>query len=137
MKTAQNGASAFSAPNRAAALRLSTVLLIGGSLHFIAPKFFDGIIPPALPGNPRRYTQASGTAAIGIATGLAIPRSRRTSALLAAIFFIAVMPAKVQMTVDWLRSPTKSRTAKIGGIIQLFGQIPLVTEAFKARGRRR
>ncbi|MFG3621039.1 hypothetical protein [Nocardia sp. NPDC047654] len=120
-------------PGRAA-LRLSAVLLMGGSLHFIAPRFFDGIIPPVLPGNPRAYTRVSGAAALGVGTGLAIPRTRRISAFLARIFFIAVMPAKIQMAVDWLHSDTKTRAVKIAGIIQLFWQIPLITEARKAQG---
>jgi uncharacterized membrane protein len=136
MMAAEDGESVPGAPDWAA-LRLSVVLLTGGAFHFIAPRFFDSIIPPVLPGDPRTYTRVSGVAALGIGTGLAIPRTRRTSALLARIFFIAVIPAKIQMTLDWLRSDTKPLPAKIAGIVQLFWQIPLLTEARKAQGEAR
>lgn len=127
------GAPATTDPSQAAAIRLAVTLLAGGSMHFIAPKFFDSIIPPVLPGNPRAYTYVSGITALGIGTGLSIARTRRLSAGLAGAFFVAVMPAKVQMAADWWNSDTKALPARIGGIAQLFWQIPLITEALKAR----
>lgn len=133
MDTAHTNATGTSDPSQAAAFRLSATLLAGGSLHFIAPRFFDSIIPPMLPGNPRTYTYAFGIAALGVGTGLTVAPTRRISAGLAGAFFIAVMPAKVQMAADWWRSDTKGRSAKVGGIAQVFAQIPLVTEALKAR----
>ncbi|WP_020666051.1 DoxX family protein [Amycolatopsis nigrescens] len=120
-------------PSQAAAIRLAATLLVGGSLHFLTPKFFDSIIPPVLPGNPRAYTYLSGAVALSTGTGLCFPRTRRVSAGLAGVFFVAVMPAKVQMAADWWRSDSKSLPAKLGGIAQLFWQVPLVTEARKAR----
>lgn len=133
MGVAGAGEPVAAGPSQAAAFRLAATLLAGGSLHFIAPRFFDSIIPPKLPGNPRTYTYVFGVAALGIGTGLSIARTRRASAGLACVFFVAVMPAKIQMAVDWWRSDTKPLPAKVGGIAQLVWQIPLVTEALKAR----
>lgn len=133
MGRARAGEPVGTDPSQAAAFRLAATLLAGGSLHFIAPRFFDSIIPPMLPGSPRAYTYAFGIAALGAGAGLTIPRTRRLSAGLACAFFVAVLPAKIQMAVDWLRSDTKPLPVKIGGVAQLFWQIPLVTEALKAR----
>lgn len=133
MNTARADKPTDGNPSQAAAIRVAATLLVGGSLHFIAPRFFDSIIPPMLPGRPRIYTYVSGITALGIGTGLSIARTRRVSADLASAYFIAVTPAKIQMAVDWCRSDTKRLPAKISGIAQVLGQIPLVTEARKAR----
>lgn len=111
-------------PSQAPAIRLALTLLFGGSLHFLAPQFFDSIIPRRLPGTPRAYTYASGGTALGIGTGLSIARTRRVSAMLAGAFFIAVMPAKVQLAVSWCRGDSKRLPAKFIGIMQLFWQVP-------------
>lgn len=115
------------------AIRLSAVLLLGGSLHFLVPRFFDGIIPGWLPGDPRIYTYASGAVALAIGPGLSIPRTRPYAATLAVAFFVAVMPAKVQLAVSWCRDDTKSLPAKLVGVVQLFWQAPLTAEAWRVR----
>ncbi|WP_234793393.1 hypothetical protein [Mycolicibacterium porcinum] len=109
------------------------IMLAGGSMHFVAPKLFDRVIPPVLPGSARSYTYASGAAALAIGAGLSMPRTQRTSAALAAGFFVAVMPAKVQLAMDLWRNPRVPGWGKAVGIVQLFWQIPLVTEACKTR----
>ncbi len=111
-------------------------MLLGGAgvVHFVAPQFFDRIVPRFLPGEPRWYTQASGVAELGIAGILAVPRTQRIGATLAALLFVAVFPANVQMTVDWLRSNRLSPWMKAGAVARLPLQVPLVTEALKARG---
>lgn len=120
-------------PSSVPAACLSAVLLLGGSMHFLTPRFFDGIIPPRLPGDSRTYTYASGAGALAIGTGLAIPRTRRGAATLAVAFFVAVMPAKVRLAVSWCRDDTKSRAVKILGGVQLFWQAPLIAEAWRVR----
>jgi uncharacterized membrane protein len=126
-------AESQSAPSgRPAARRLAVIMLLGGSLHFLAPRWFDAIIPAALPGRARTYTYMSGTAALAIGAGLTTTRARRLSAALAATFFVAVMPAKLQLTADWLRDDAKPRWVKVIAVAQLFGQLPLITEAIKA-----
>jgi uncharacterized membrane protein len=115
------------------AWRLAGMLAAAGVLHFVAPTFFDRIIPPALPGTARSYTHASGAVALAIAGMLAVPPSRRLGATLAAAFFIAVIPAKVQLALNWLCSDQSTLVMKVAAIVQFPWQIPLVTEALKAR----
>lgn len=76
------------------------VALIGmGVLHFVAPALFERIVPRVL-GHQRRLVHLSGVAEIVSGVLLAIPRTRRTGALLAAGTFIAVWPANWQMALD-------------------------------------
>lgn len=114
-----------------AARRLAAMFLFGGSMHFLAPGWFDKIIPPALPGRTRTYTYLSGASALAIGAGLTTPETRRPAAAAAAAFLIGVMPAKIKLTRDWLASD-KPRWAKALGVVQLFWQAPLIADAIKA-----
>ncbi|UXF69527.1 DoxX family protein [Rhodococcus qingshengii] len=122
-----------STPSQAAALRLSALLLGAGTMHFVAPSFFDSTVPRQLPGQARTYTQVSGVAELAIGAALAVPKTRKLGAGLAAALFVAVFPANIQMAIDWCRSPKTSIPQKIGSIARLPLQVPLVTEALKAR----
>lgn len=124
--------SAGQPTSQAAAWRLAALLTAAGITHFAAPKPYDKVVPPALPGNPRTYTYASGVAELGVAALLAMPRTRRLGGLAAAGLFTAVFPANVQMAVDWLRSPKVSTARKAAALLRLPLQIPLVTESLKA-----
>ncbi|MDV8066243.1 hypothetical protein R4P64_06970 [Rhodococcus sp. IEGM 1366] len=125
--------SKSSTSSQAAALRLSALLLGAGTMHFVAPSFFDSTVPRQFPGEARTYTQVSGVAELAIGAALAIPKTRRLGAGLAAALFVAVFPANIQMAVDWCRSNKTSTAQKVGSIARLPVQIPLVTEALKAR----
>ena len=114
-----------------AARRLAAMFLFGGSLHFLAPVWFDKIIPSALPGRTRAYTYLSGVGALAIGAGLTTPETRRPAAAAAAAFLIGVMPAKIKLARDWLDSD-KPRWAKALGVAQLFWQAPLIADAIKA-----
>jgi uncharacterized membrane protein len=115
------------------ALRLAALMTAAGTLHFVQPHFFDRIIPPALPGRARTYTHAFGVAAYAIAAALAYPRTRRAGATCAAVFYVAVVPAKVQLSVNWLGEEHAGAAKKTAAILHLPWQVPLVTEALKAR----
>jgi uncharacterized membrane protein len=128
-----NRASTRPATSQAAAVRLSVMLLGGGTMHFLSPNWFDSIIPRQLPGSPRLYTYLAGGANLIAGAGLAIPKTRRLASGLAAALFIAYMPAKIKLAADWWRSERTSRVVKILGLVQLWWQIPLVTESLKAR----
>lgn len=128
-----NPLSATQGPTQWPAWRLAGMLAAAGVLHFVAPTFFDRIIPPALPGTARTYTHASGAVALAIAGMLATPPSRRLGATLAAGFFVAVIPAKVQLALNWFGSEQSTLIMKVAAIVQFPWQIPLVTEALKAR----
>lgn len=112
-----------------AALRLAALLTTTGTLHFAKPKPFDALIPPALPGSARFWTYASGAAELGVAGMLAVPRTRRLGGSLAAALFVVVFPGNVRAVRLFWRRPA----LRAAMIARLPLQIPLVTEALKAR----
>ncbi|MFC9439464.1 hypothetical protein [Nocardia sp. NPDC057030] len=116
---------------RRPALALAALLFPMGVLHFVMPKPFDAIVPKALPGEPRNYTYASGVAELGVAAALVIPRTRGLGGRLAALLFIAVLPANVQMTADALGNKKASQVFKVGTVLRLPLQIPLIRQALK------
>ena len=82
---------------RAAANRIAAMLLGVGSLHFLAPKPFDTIVPAELPGDARLYTYASGAAELSIGALLLPRRTRRLAAQAAVFLFVGVFPAIFNM----------------------------------------
>jgi uncharacterized membrane protein len=108
--------------------RMVAMLLGVGTLHFVAPKPFDGIVPAELPGSARFYTYASGVAELGTAGLLLAARTRRLGALAAIALFVSVFPANVNMCRLWKNKPLMMR---LGAFARLPLQIPMVTEAYK------
>lgn len=114
---------------------LSSILLVPGLLHFVAPKPFDSIVPKELPGSPRTWTHASGAAEIGLGVAVLAPRSRRLAAGLAAALFVAVFPANVNMIREWV---DESPAMKTLAWARLPLQLPLIALAvIVRRGARR
>jgi uncharacterized membrane protein len=102
-----------------------------GTLHFVAPKPFDDIVPAELPGSARFYTYASGLAELGVAGLLLSPRTRRLGALAAMALFASVFPANVNMVRLWCKDPAKPLVMRLMAIARLPLQIPMITEALK------
>ena len=106
---------------------MGAMLLGMGTLHFVAPKPFDSIIPPncrAARGStptPRGSRSWSPAACSG-------PRTRKLGALAAVALFLAVFPANVNMVRLWRDKPLPMR---IGAIARLPLQIPMITQALK------
>jgi len=117
-----------SAPGRTRALRLGAMLLGIGTVHFVAPKPFDDIVPAELPGSPRFYTYASGVAELTTGTLLLVPRTRRFAGLAAAALFVSVFPANINMVRLWWDKPSPMRVIAIA---RLPLQIPMITQAIK------
>lgn len=111
-----------------AAHRLGALLIGTGTLHFLAPKQFDYLVPSQLPGSARLWTHLSGVAELAIAAGLLTPATRRQAGLAAAALFAAVFPGNVNMAVKWADKPLPLR---VGAYARLPLQIPLVTESLK------
>lgn len=111
-----------------AAYRLAALLLGVGTLHFLAPKPFDTIVPAELPGNARFYTYASGVAEVSVGAALLPRPTRRLAALAAAILFVAVFPANVNMCRLWWGKPWPMR---IVALARLPLQIPMITTALQ------
>jgi uncharacterized membrane protein len=106
-------------------------MLMGiGTVHFVAPKPFDTIVPAELPGNARLYTYASGLAEIAIGALLVPRRTRRRAALAAVLLFIGVFPANVNMVRLWSDKPLPMR---IAAVARLPLQIPMIITALKIR----
>jgi uncharacterized membrane protein len=107
---------------------LAALLLGTGTLHFVAPKPFDSIVPAELPGSARFYTFASGVAEVGVGVLLLAPRTRRPAGLAAAALFLSVFPANVNMVRLWWDKPWPMRLAAIA---RLPLQIPMIVQALK------
>ncbi len=106
-----------------------------GVLHFVVPKPFDSVVPPKLPGRARTYTYASGVAEIGVASALAVPRTRRLGGRLAAALFIAVFPANIQFAVDSMSSSKAGWPIKLISVLRLPFQVPMITTALSISRR--
>jgi uncharacterized membrane protein len=107
---------------------LAGLLATAGVTHFLRPDPYDEIVPDALPGDPRAWTQASGAAEVALAAAVALPATRRAGGLLAAGFFAAVFPANVKMAYDWRH---KRAPLKAAAYARLPLQVPLVLWAIK------
>ena len=112
------------------AYKMAAMLIGIGAGHFMAPKPFDTIVPPELPGSARFYTYASGVAEVGIGAMLLAPRTRRLGALGAAALFLAVFPANINMVRMWKDKPLPMRVASLA---RLPMQIPMITRALAIR----
>ena len=112
------------------ALGLAALLGFAGVAHFVNPGFFDEIVPHALPGPPRGWTYVSGAAELACAVAVARPATRRAGGLAAALVFVSVFPANVQMAFDWRHRPALEQAAAYG---RLPLQIPLVLWAWRVR----
>jgi uncharacterized membrane protein len=113
-----------------AAHRVAALLIGTGTFHFLAPKAFDTIVPAELPGEPRFYTYASGVAEVSFGALLLPRRTRRLAALAAALLFVGVFPANVNMVRLWWDKPWPMR---IVALARLPLQIPMITTALKIR----
>lgn len=109
---------------------LSAFLFGMGTLHFVAPKPFDALIPPQLPGSARAYTLGSGAAELAVAAAIAVPRTRRLGGLLAVLLFLGVFPGNLKMADEWVRS-NRPLPLKVGAILRLPLQIPMILVARK------
>jgi uncharacterized membrane protein len=110
------------------AYRVAAMLMGIGTVHFLAPKSFDDIVPAELPGDARFYTYASGV--VEIATGaLLVPRrTRRLAALASVLLFVGVFPANVNMVRLWWGKPWPMRLVALA---RLPLQIPMITTGLK------
>ncbi|AKS35315.1 hypothetical protein [Mycolicibacterium goodii] len=123
--TAPTPAQITAAPQ---ARRLAAMLFGIGTLHFVAPKPFDSIVPAELPGSARFYTYASGVGELATGALLASARTRKLGALAAVALFISVFPANVNMVRLWWNKPWPLR---LGAIARLPLQIPMIMTALK------
>jgi uncharacterized membrane protein len=115
----------------APAFGLAGLLGVAGVSHFAIPGFYDAIVPHAIPGPARAWTLASGVVELACGAAVALPRTRRLGATVAAVLFVAVFPANIQMAVDWRSRAAIDQVIAYG---RLPLQIPLVLWALAVRG---
>ncbi len=119
---------------RIAPYALAGLLTLTGTLHFVAPRPFEQIIPPFL-GDPEPGVYLSGAAELACAAAIALPTTRRAGALAATILFVAVFPANIYMAYDWSdREWWPDRTI---AYLRLPLQIPLIVWAWRVSRRAR
>ena len=100
-----------------------------GVLHFAKPEPFDCIVPDALPGSARTYTNVSGVAELAAAALLANPKTRAAGGKFAAALLAAVWPANFNMAWQWRNEPWQKQIISIG---RLPLQIPLIKAALRS-----
>jgi len=116
-------------PVRTASPYLLAAFLAGaGATHFLAPRFYDRMIPPPLPGPARAWTVGSGVAELAVAAAVAHPQTRRRGALAAAALFVAVFPGNVQMAAE-----AATPLEQVMAYARLPLQLPLVVWAWRVR----
>ncbi len=79
---------------------LATFFSFMGTMHFVIPRSFEAIVPPAIADRKREAVAVSGLAEI--AGGLAVlhPATRRYSRWWLLALLLAVFPANVHMAVS-------------------------------------
>ena len=114
-----------------AKVTLSTVLGLFfvnvGIAHFTDTKWFEPIVPEVL-GDPTFWVLITGIMEIGLGLGLVIPMTRRYSAMLMAMFLVAVYWANLNM---WIYDiPIDDNTFEpIWHILRLIGQLLMIAVA--------
>ncbi len=118
--------------------RLARGMAIGlvsiGIVHFLAPEYFERIVPRVL-GHARLLVHLSGVVEITSGVLVAVPRTRRTGGLLAAAVIVAVYPANWQMALDAGWPPHDAMGW--GAWVRLPFQVPMIWAALKVAQRAR
>jgi uncharacterized membrane protein len=97
---------------------LANLFIAAGVNHFVMPRVYQRIVPPALRGHSKRIVQISGVAEIAGGVGVLVPATRRVSGLGLIALLAAVFPANVYMareSEDFSRIPRWA----------LYGRLPL------------
>jgi len=89
----------------AIAVVMGVLVTFAGVMHFVAPGFFDDLVPPWLWPGQRAWTYASGVAELVVGPMLLVPRWRRWGGLAAIALFVVVYPGNLYMAWDWRDRP--------------------------------
>ncbi|WP_436795356.1 DoxX family protein [Actinospongicola halichondriae] len=106
---------------------LAAVMLGTGTLHFVVPRFYEQLIPDALPGGPRAWVYGSGVAELAAGALLVDRRTERLGAWATFAVFVGVWPGNIHDAIQ--HPPTDARG--IGSLIRLPMQIPLFLWALR------
>jgi uncharacterized membrane protein len=111
---------------------VTAILGSAGVAHFVAPKLFDSIVPPWMPGNPRITTYVSGAAELLSAALVAHPRTRRLGGVVALATFVGVYPANIWAALDGgMKDAPPPMNSAAAAWIRLPFQFPLMWLAWQ------
>jgi len=71
-----------------------------GTMHFVRPRFFEAIVPPAIESQKQEAVAISGVAEIAGAAFVLVPASRRLGRWWLLALLVAVFPANIHMAVN-------------------------------------
>jgi uncharacterized membrane protein len=108
---------------------LTALLALAGTSHLLRPGWYDGLVPPLLPGAARAWTLGSGVVELLVAGAVLVPRTRRAGGLAAAALFVAVFPGNVWMAVE------PGGVPRWAAIARLPLQVPLVLWGLQVAGK--
>jgi uncharacterized membrane protein len=99
--------------------KLLAAFFVGAGVnHFVSPRFYRAMVPPALAPRAKRVVELSGVAEVLGGVGVLLPRTRRLSGVGLIALLAAVFPANLYMASDPERFDKVPRWA-------LFARLPL------------
>jgi uncharacterized membrane protein len=110
------------------------LFVVSGVVHLVRPKVYEPLMPSWVPRH-REVILGSGVAELACAAGLALPATRRTAGWASAALLVGIFPGNVKMALDaqQVRSTsTRARQYKVGTLVRLPLQLPLIRAALKA-----
>ncbi len=93
------GVAALRDPRACLRLGMAVVLVVAGADHLRTPERYLVMMPAVIP-FPAAIVFATGLAEIAGALGLLVPRTRRLTGIVLAIYFVCVFPANIQNAID-------------------------------------
>lgn len=100
-------------------LGLALLFVVAGTLHFLIPAPYLGIMPPWLPAHAA-LVAISGAAEIAGGIGLLLPQTRRAAGIGLILLLVAVLPANIQMLLLY-----RARGVPWWGELLLWLRLPL------------
>jgi len=79
---------------------LAAFFAFTGAMHFLRPRFFEAIVPPAIEAQKREVVAISGAAELAGAALVLHPASRRLGRWWLLALLVAVFPANIHMAVN-------------------------------------
>jgi uncharacterized membrane protein len=81
-------------------LGVAALFTFTGTMHFLRPRFFEAIVPPAIEPQKKEVVAISGAAEIAGAALVLHPASRRLGRWWLLALLVAVFPANIHMAVN-------------------------------------
>jgi uncharacterized membrane protein len=112
---------------------LAALFAFAGTMHFVIPEQYVGIMPPALPWH-RELVYLSGALEIAGGIGLLVPRTRRAAGIGLVLLLIAVWPANLQMLLN-ARAAGASAASQAALLLRLPLQLLLMVWVWRTSRR--